>query len=102
MEAPATITMGDENGLVSGCLQVSPPLGGSGALTGVATGNEVLLNTTYRGGRIEFRGQISSSDELRGTYTVFGAGRVEQGSFTFARRSAQGPPAGFDPRSCPQ
>ena len=105
VQAAATLSISEEKGLVTGCLQVSPPLGGSGPVRGIVGRGEMLLNSFYRGGRMEFRAHFvpGGGGELRGTYTVFPSnGRIENGNFMFNKGSEDAPASAFDPRSCPQ
>jgi hypothetical protein len=105
VQAAATLSIAEEKGLINGCLQVSPPLGGSGPVRGIVGRGEMLLNTSYRGGRMEFRAHFvpGSPGEMRGSYTVFQSnGRVENGMFQFTKSDVEPSASSLDPRSCSQ
>ena len=95
------IVVRDDEGYLSGCMGVKPPLFGSGALFGTVEGNNVRLYVESAIGIISFSG-VRNGATISGEYSVAHPnGGTEMGTFTLQRSSSKALPKNFDSANCP-
>jgi len=91
----------DTSGNLRGCLAVLRPLGGSGPLTGYASGEDVTFVVTSAGEKITFTGKRSQGS-IAGTYYVEKeAGGEEVGEFQAKRTRILRDTSQLDFTNCP-
>jgi len=92
----------DNRGVLSGCMGVKKPLGGSGPLSGVESGAGVQFDVRSAGFTIQFNGQ-RDGNSVSGTYEVLHPnGNSEQGEFRLERKDSARLPQTFDLQNdCP-
>jgi hypothetical protein len=71
------LVMHEQDGAVSGHLDISSELGGGGPITGTMEGEQVTFTTVWEFGEITWRGRVKGK-AIRGTYLVEGPDGLTQ------------------------
>src|SRR5579864_1552828 len=87
------IALTENNGAIRGCMEVQPPLVGSGPLQGTMNGPNVSFVVTSDAMQIAFDGRRDAG-KLNGTYLVSArdGGSKQSGTFALQKMFAQTPP----------
>ncbi|GEM_PF-3958883 len=96
------IFLGEEQGVIWGCMAVRSPLYGSGPLYGSAEGKNINFTVNSSIGKIEFTG-VREGRQINGSYNVENTdGTIQQGEFFLKRDDYKRLPETFDPaKDCP-
>ena len=100
VSADFKILITERNRAIQGCMEVKPPLIGSGSLRGTANGLNFSFVVVSDSMQIEFDGQRNATN-LSGTYLVpiGDGGSKQKGTFVLQKLSSEGLSSGFEP-SC--
>ena len=91
------IAIRNENGSLSGCMLVQPPLFGTGLIHGSITGKRILFDAVAPAYRLSFRGDLQGT-EVKGLYAL--APVDDSGPFELLRQSQDSLPAELDLKDC--
>jgi hypothetical protein len=101
VSADFQILVTETNGAINGCMEVKPPLVGSGSLRGTANGANFSFVVASDAMQLAFDGQRIGT-HLSGTYLVSNrdGGAKQNGTFVLNRISSQGLSGGFTISNC--
>jgi hypothetical protein len=101
VSADFQILVTERNGAIDGCMEVKPPLIGSGSLRGTANGLHFSFVVASDSVQIAFDGQRNATI-LSGTYLVSNrdGGSKQTGTFVLNKISSEGLSSGFNISNC--
>jgi hypothetical protein len=101
VSADFQILVTERNGAIDGCMEVKPPLIGSGSLRGTANGLHFSFVVASDSVQIAFDGQRNATN-LSGTYLVSNrdGGSKQKGTFVLNKISSEGLSSGFNISNC--
>jgi hypothetical protein len=101
VSADFTILVTERNRAIQGCMEVKPPLFGSGPLRGTTNGLNFSFVIASNSMQLEFDGQRNATN-LSGTYLVSNhdGGSKQNGTFVLHKISAEGLSSGFTISNC--
>jgi len=101
VSADFTILVTERNRAIQGCMEVKPPLFGSGSLRGTTNGLNFSFVIASNSMQLEFDGQRNGTN-LNGTYLVSNrdGGSKQNGTFVLHKISSEGVSSGFTISNC--